>query len=676
VASADGTGYSVAFLLDLFIDDGGWNSTFGRAIEKVKEAFPGLEVQTLEEISPGSMTTDIAEDLAMDGVDMVIATTYVQDDILAIADMYPDTKFLTWAGWQTADNVGHYDAATEDGRYLDGLIAGSITKTGKIGYVGGYSFEEPNRALNAFTIGLKEINPEATVDVVFINSWWDPPVEAQAAEALANAGADILAHELNSPALASVAEERGLHVIGYTSDRSAEAPNAWLSSFTIEWGPYFIDQISSMIDGVWEAELTFGGLADDMIGQSPYGPDVTDEIIALVDEARAGIIDGSLDFFAGPLVDNEGNVVVAEGDTIPFDERTTCCLWLLEGISGGSSGSTDSDSGDAAAPAEDSTDSIKVALLLPGVRNDNSFSQAGYEGLLAAAAADGSVEYQVIEEIVDPTDSLPAIRDFASQGYDLIIGHGIEYVDPIQQLWAEFPEVDFAMAGGILIPGSVTTPNVADWLYNTQDMAWPNGVLTANALVGDTIGIVGGPEFDFVKGMHQSYRDAVMSVNPNIDFLEGFAGSFVDVQRAAEVAQQHIDQGADLIYCSGDGICIGAAQAASAAGIPIAVGFGSQEQAAPDVYLSATVIRLDGLYGVWFDQVRDGSFGTSEGELTFGQEGYAFFPSGIFNGQVEVMPVNMNATVETALPLAELQAIMDDFVSSVENGEFMIPFPG
>jgi basic membrane lipoprotein Med (substrate-binding protein (PBP1-ABC) superfamily) len=335
VASADGTGYSVAFILDLFIDDGGWNSTFGRAIDKVKEAFPGLEVQTLEEISPGSMTTDVAEDLAIDGVDMVIATTYVQDDILAIADMYPDTKFLTWAGWQTADNVGHYDAATEDGRYLDGLIAGSITKTGKVGYVGGYSFEEPNRALNAFTIGLKEINPEATVDVVFINSWWDPPVEAQAAEALANAGADILAHELNSPALASVAEDRGLHVIGYTSDRSAEAPNAWLSSFTIEWGPYFIDQISSMIDGVWEAELTFGGLADDMIGHSPYGPDVTDEIIALVDEARAGIIDGSLDFFAGPLVDNEGNVVVAQGDTIPFEERTTCCLWLLEGVASG-----------------------------------------------------------------------------------------------------------------------------------------------------------------------------------------------------------------------------------------------------------------------------------------------------------------------------------------------------
>ena len=269
----------------------------------------------------------------MDGVDMVIATTYVQDDILAIADKYPDTKFLTWAGWQTAENVGHYDGATEDGQYLAGLVAGSLTETGKIGYVAGFSFEEPNRALNAFTIGLREVNPEATVDVVFINSWWDPPVEAQAAEALVNAGADILAHELNSPALASVAEDRGLNVIGYTSDRSAEAPNAWLTSFTFEWGPYFIDQINSMIDGTWEADLHYGGLAADMIGHSPYGPDVTDDIIALVDEARQGILDGSLDYFAGPILDNEGNVVVAEGETIPFSERTGCCLWLIEGVS-------------------------------------------------------------------------------------------------------------------------------------------------------------------------------------------------------------------------------------------------------------------------------------------------------------------------------------------------------
>lgn len=335
-AAADpaGTGYSVAFLFDLFVEDGGWNSTHYRGVEQVRAAFPGLDVQVLEEISPGVPTINAAEELAADSVDMVITTFYSLDEILEVAAEYPDTIFLTWAGWQTADNVGHYDAATEDGRYLDGLIAGSITESGIIGYPAGFPIEEVNRALNAFTIGVREVNPDAVVQAVYINSWYDPPVEQQAAEALVNAGADVLAHELNSPAVAQVAESRGLNVIGYSSDRSAEAPNAWLSSFRFEWGPHYVNQIQAMIDGTWEPILHYGSLADGMIGASPYGPDVTDEMKAMVDERRQQIIDGTLDYFAGPLVDNEGNVVVAEGETIPFEERTGCCLWLIEGIEG------------------------------------------------------------------------------------------------------------------------------------------------------------------------------------------------------------------------------------------------------------------------------------------------------------------------------------------------------
>ena len=331
---SDGTGYSVAFVFDLFIEDGGWNTTHYRGVERVREAFPGLDVQVLEEVSPGPGATNAFADLAAAGVDLIIGTTYFQPDVLPVAAEYPDTKFLTWAGWQATDNVGHFDGATEDGRYLDGLIAGSITETGVIGYPAGYPIEEVNRALNAFTIGVREVNPDAVVQVVYINSWYDPPVEQQAAVALANGGADVLSHELNSPAVASVAEDRGLNIIGYSSDRSAVAPNAWLSSFTFEWGPYYIDQIQAMIDGTWEPALTYGGLKDGMIGHSPYGPDVTDEILALVNERRQQIIDGTFDYFAGPLADNEGNEIVPEGGTIPFEERTTCCLWLIEGVEG------------------------------------------------------------------------------------------------------------------------------------------------------------------------------------------------------------------------------------------------------------------------------------------------------------------------------------------------------
>ena len=316
------------------------------------------------------------------------------------------------------------------------------------------------------------------------------------------------------------------------------------------------------------------------------------------------------------------------------------------------------------APAPAGDEGLRVALLLPGIKNDNSFSQAAAEGLLDAVEADGNIaEYQILEEIIEPTDSLPAIRGFASRGFDLIIGHGIEYVDPIMELYSEFPDVDFAMTGGVLVEGADPQDNVVDWLYNVQDMAYPNGIVAAHALIGDTIGIVGGPEFDFVKVMHISFQQAVASVNPDIQFLEGFAGDFVNVQKAAEVATSLIDQGADLIYCSGDGICIGAAQSASAAGVPILVGFGSQMETAPDVYIGATVIRLSELFQTYFDTVRDGTFGN------------AFYPGSLQNGGIEVLPINADATVETAVPLPELQAILEDFIASVESGEFVIPFP-
>ena len=315
-------------------------------------------------------------------------------------------------------------------------------------------------------------------------------------------------------------------------------------------------------------------------------------------------------------------------------------------------------------PAPAGDEGLRVALLLPGIKNDNSFSQAAAEGLLDAVAADGNIaEYQMLEEIIEPTDSLPALRGFASRGFDLIIGHGIEYVDPIMELYSEFPDVDFAMTGGVLVEGADPQDNVVDWLYNVQDMAYPNGIIAAHAVIGDTIGIVGGPEFDFVKVMHASFQQGVASINPDIQFLEGFAGDFVNVQKAAEVATSLIDQGADLIYCSGDGICIGAAQSASAAGVPILVGFGSQYETAPDVYLGATVIRLSDLFQTYFDTVRDGTFGN------------AFYPGSIQNGGIEVLPINTDATVETAASLEELQQILDDFVAGVESGEIQIPFP-
>ena len=333
-AAEDFSDLSVVMILDGSAQDGGWNTTHVRGGKKIEAAFPGVDITYVEEIAPGQTATNAFQDAVDNGADVVIGTTFYQFDMMDVAAASPDVTFLTWAGFETAENVGHFDGASEDGRYLDGLIAGSLTESGIIGYPVGFPFDEVNRAVNAFTIGVRELSPDAEVRVVYMNTWFDPALEQQAAEALANAGADVLAHEVSSQVYATVMAQNGGHVIGYTNDWSDFEPDAWASSFLYDWGGYYVDQIQATLDGTWEPAIVFGGLADGFIDFAPYGPDVTDETLALVEERKQGIIDGTFDIFAGPINDNEGNEVIPAGGTLPFDERYTCCQYLVEGVVG------------------------------------------------------------------------------------------------------------------------------------------------------------------------------------------------------------------------------------------------------------------------------------------------------------------------------------------------------
>lgn len=331
---APAEGMRIAFIYDGEANDGGWNQQHDIARKFVETNLPGVETTFVENVSPGSEFQAAFEDFGSQGYDLVVCTTFCQDDILLVAPKFPDTVFLSWAGFETAPNVGAFDAATEDGRYLDGLIAGSVADVLLIGYPGGFPIEEVARGINAFTIGAREMNPDIQVQAVWINSWYDPPVEQQAAQALVDAGADLLVAEVNSPAVASVAEAAGIGYIHYGADASATAPNSWLSTFTFDWGPYYLAQAQAIADGTWQPAITYGGLKEGMIGRASFGAAVSADTIALVEQRSQEIIDGTFDYFAGPIYDNQGNLVVAEGSTIPFDERTACCTWLIEGVIG------------------------------------------------------------------------------------------------------------------------------------------------------------------------------------------------------------------------------------------------------------------------------------------------------------------------------------------------------
>jgi len=326
--------WKVVMIMDGSMDDGGWNAAHAKGGQMIEDAFPGIQVDYVEDIAPGQTATNAFEDAVSSGANMVIGTTFYQDDMMDVAAANPDVLFLTWAGYQTADNVGHFDGASEDGRYLDGMVAGMLTKSNIIGYPVGFPYDEVNRAVNAFTMGAREVNPKAEVHVVYVNTWYDPALEQQAAEALVNAGADVLAHEVGAQVYATVAAQNGGHVIGYTNDWSQLEPKAWASSFLFNWGPYYVQQVGDMIDGTWKPAITYGGLKDGFITFAPYGPDVTPEMIAKLDARKQSIIDGSFDMFAGPITDNKGNVVIAEGDTVSFDKRIDCCQWLAQGVVG------------------------------------------------------------------------------------------------------------------------------------------------------------------------------------------------------------------------------------------------------------------------------------------------------------------------------------------------------
>ncbi len=326
--------WKVVMIMDGSMDDGGWNAAHAKGGQMIEDAFPGIQVDYVEDIAPGQTATNAFEDAVSSGANMVIGTTFYQDDMMDVAAANPDVLFLTWAGYQTADNVGHFDGASEDGRYLDGMVAGMLTKSNIIGYPVGFPYDEVNRAVNAFTMGAREVNPKAEVHVVYVNTWYDPALEQQAAEALVNAGADVLAHEVGAQVYATVAAQNGGHVIGYTNDWSQLEPKAWASSFLFNWGPYYVQQVGDMIDGTWKPAITYGGLKDGFITFAPYGPDVTPEMIAKLDARKQSIIDGSFDMFAGPITDNKGNVVIAEGDTVSFDKRIECCQWLAQGVVG------------------------------------------------------------------------------------------------------------------------------------------------------------------------------------------------------------------------------------------------------------------------------------------------------------------------------------------------------
>jgi basic membrane protein A and related proteins len=332
---SDGEGVRFALVESNAKEDGGWNSNFLRAVEEFDRALPGAESTIVAEVNPGAQAQQTLDTLASQGYNLIAINGNHAPDVTKVAPKYPDVKFLSTYEDKTLPNKGIYGAADEQGGYLNGVLAGSMTRSGTLGYVGSYPFPATKKVIDAFTLGAQSVRPDVRVRILWVNSYYDPTKERQAASALADAGADVLMQDNASPASASVAEQRGLKYVGWAADRSSQAPKAWLGGFNYNWSPIFIEDAKAVAAGNWETGVRHAGLAEGGISIYPFGNSVPQDVQDRVTRDRDALKSGELVVFRGPITDNKGKVVVAEGDAIDTPEAlNSCCAWLAQGIQG------------------------------------------------------------------------------------------------------------------------------------------------------------------------------------------------------------------------------------------------------------------------------------------------------------------------------------------------------
>ncbi|MBW2690073.1 MAG: BMP family ABC transporter substrate-binding protein, partial [Deltaproteobacteria bacterium] len=272
--------------------------------------------------------------LVRKGHNLVFTTSFgYMDATLDVAKRNKDVVFMHCSGYKTAENVGNYFGRMYEPRYLSGIVAGKMTKKNIIGYVAAFPIPEVIRGINAFTLGVRSVNPKAQVRVVWTQTWFDPGIERDAADSLLDVGADVLTMHQDAPATLQAAEARGAYVIGYNSDMRSFAPNAFLTAAVWNWGPLYSKIAQEVKDGTWKSQSIWAGMQQDLVQLAPLSDKVPADVKQLVQEKTAAIKSGKLHPFAGPIKDQSGKIQVAAGSTAA-DGDLLGMNYFVEGVQG------------------------------------------------------------------------------------------------------------------------------------------------------------------------------------------------------------------------------------------------------------------------------------------------------------------------------------------------------
>ena len=328
----------IGFVYVAPVTDAGWVRQHEEGRKAVEAALGGkVKTTFVENVPEGADAERVIRDLAQQGNRLIFTPSFgYMEPTLKVARDFPDVKFESVTGYKAAANVATANARYYEGRYLAGIAAGRMTKTNIAGYVAGFPIPEVLQGINAFTLGMRSVNPNAKVIVVWLNEWFDPPKERDAAMALFNQNADVVAFHTGSTAVMAAAQERGKMAVAYHSDMRKVAPDAQIAAVTHQWGGYYTQRARAVLDGSWKSGNVWGGVKDGMIRVGDFGSKVPKAVQQEVLARQQDIASGKLQPFravAGDVRDNEGRVVIAKGAQLN-DEQILKMNWLSEGVQG------------------------------------------------------------------------------------------------------------------------------------------------------------------------------------------------------------------------------------------------------------------------------------------------------------------------------------------------------
>jgi len=252
------------------------------------------------------------------------------DPTIKVAAKFPDVKFEHATGYKTAPNVATYNAKFHEGRYVIGQIAAKMSKTGTAGYIVSFPIPEVVSGINAFMLGAQTVNPDFKVKIVWVNTWFDPGKEADAAKVLLSQGADIMVQHTDSTAPLQIAQEQGKFGFGQSSDMIAFAPKAQLTAIVDSWGPYYVKRVKAAMDGTWASTQSWEGMAEGAVTMAPYA-NMPDDVKKMATETQAAITAGTLNPFTGPITKQDGTVVGEAGKPLP-DGDILGMNWYVKGV--------------------------------------------------------------------------------------------------------------------------------------------------------------------------------------------------------------------------------------------------------------------------------------------------------------------------------------------------------